>query len=73
MNQSHTDEQYQLSMHIAALKAIVTYSGSSIPQEERDRIMEVKVAMLQKIKEMNLMVTPQKLFEHIASFYETEH
>lgn len=74
MNQAnHSNEQYQLSLHIAALETIVAYAGSSIPIEERVRISKLNEAMLKKLKEINLKVTPQELFEHIASFYETKH
>ena len=74
MNQTnHTAEQYQLSMHIAALETIIAYSGSSIPSEERARIVRINEAMQNKLKEINLRESHQEHFEHIASFYETKH
>lgn len=74
MNQAnHTDEQYQLCLHIAALETIVAYAGPSIPKEERVRIAKLKELMLKRLNEINLKVTPQELLEHIASFYETKH
>lgn len=69
----HTEEQYQLSLDIAALQMIVAYSGHDFPPDALKQLNELNTAIGKKRSEIGLSVTSEELFNHISARYLTKH
>jgi PHP family Zn ribbon phosphoesterase len=69
----HSEEQYQLSMHIAALSEILMYASSDMPDDAKKQLEQLRAEMAKKIKEIDLAISPEELFNYICNIYLPKH